>query len=55
MLYLSSGATKSVQVMPLEPKSAHPGVTFYIGLYMEIIKTIFLSETTRPKALMFGM
>ena len=27
---------------------------FYIGLYRESIK-IFLSETTRPRALIFGM
>ena len=28
---------------------------FYIGLYREQHKKIFLSETTRPRALIFGM
>ena len=28
---------------------------FYIGLYRENVKKIFLSETTGPKALIFGM
>ena len=28
---------------------------FYIGLYRENIKKIFLSEFTMPKALIFGM
>ena len=28
---------------------------FYIGLYRQNVKKIFLSETTRPGALMFGM
>ena len=27
---------------------------FYIGLYRENVKKIFLSETTRPRALIFG-
>ena len=31
-----------------------PRVIYYIGLYMEYIK-IFLSETTRPRALIFGL
>ena len=30
------------------------GVTFYIGLYWENMKN-FLSETTSPRALIFGM
>ena len=28
---------------------------FYIGLYREKDETIFLSETTMPRALIFGM
>ena len=28
---------------------------FYIGLYREQHEKIFLSETTRPRALIFGM
>ena len=28
---------------------------FYIGLYRENVEKIFLSETTRPRALIFGM
>ena len=28
---------------------------FYIGLYREQHEQIFLSETTRPRALIFGM
>ena len=31
------------------------GHMFYIGLYRENMKRVFLSETTRPRALMFGM
>ena len=31
------------------------GHMFYIGLYMEQHEKIFLSETTRPRALVFGM
>ena len=31
------------------------GYMFYIGLYMENHKKIFLSETTRSRALIFGM
>ena len=31
------------------------GHMFYIGLYMEQHEKIFLSETTRPRALIFGM
>ena len=35
---------------------AHPGGhMFYIGLYRENVKKIFLSETTRPRALIFDM
>ena len=34
---------------------ARPEVTFYIGLYREQNEKIFLSETTRPRALVFGM
>ena len=30
------------------------GHMFYIGLYREKHETIFLSETTRPRALIFG-
>ena len=28
---------------------------FYVGLYWENMKKIFLSETTRPRALIFSM
>ena len=28
---------------------------FYLGLYRENLKKIFLPETTRPRALIFGM
>ena len=31
------------------------GRMFYIGLYREQHEKIFLSETTRPRALIFGM
>ena len=31
------------------------GHMFYIGLFKEKHEHIFLSETTRPRALMFGM
>ena len=31
------------------------GHMFYIGLYRENVKKISLSETTGPKALIFGM
>ena len=32
------------------------GQMFYVGLYRENVKKkIFLSETTRPSALLFGM
>ena len=31
------------------------GHVFYIGLYREKDETIFLSKTTRPRALIFGM
>ena len=31
------------------------GHMFYIGLYREKHEKIFLSETTRPRALIFGM
>ena len=31
------------------------GHMFYIGLYRENVKKIFLSETTMPRALIFGM
>ena len=31
------------------------GHMFYIGLYRENMKKIFLSEATRPKVLIFGM
>ena len=42
--------------MALGPKMTLPGGhRFYIGLYMEKNEKIFLSETTRPKALVFGM
>ena len=39
----------------LEPKVASPGShMFYIGLYREQHKKIFLSETTRPRAMIFS-
>ena len=31
------------------------GHMFFIGLYMENLEKIFLSETIRPRALIFGM
>ena len=31
------------------------GHVFYIGIYREKYEKIFLSETIRPKALIFGM
>ena len=31
------------------------GYMFYIGLYREQHEKIFLSETTMPRALLFGM
>ena len=31
------------------------GHMFYIGLYRENVKKIFLSETTMPRTLIFGM
>ena len=45
-----------VQIIFLGPKIANPGGhMFYIGLYRENVKKFFLSETTGPKALIFGM
>ena len=45
-----------VKIMPQGPKMAPPrGHMFYIGLYKEIHGKIFLSETIRPRALIFGM
>ena len=42
--------------MPLGPKMGLPwGSQVYIGLYRENMKTIFLSETTRPRALIFDI
>ena len=47
---------KLVQIMTIEPKWHHPrDHMFYIGLYRENKKKIFLSEATKPRALMFGM
>ena len=31
------------------------GHMYYIGLYREFMKKIFLSEITKPRALIFGM
>ena len=36
----------------MDPPRGH---MFYIGLYRENVKKIFLSETTRPRALIFGI
>ena len=48
--------TKFVQIIVLEQKWPCPGgLMFYIGLYLEQHEKIFVSETTRPRALMFGM
>ena len=33
----------------------HGAYMFYIGLHREIMKNIFLSETTKSRALTFGM
>ena len=45
-----------VQIMPLGPKIAHPwGHMFYIGLYKEKHEKMFLSETIKLRALIFGM
>ena len=42
--------------MPLGPKKALPrGHIVYIGLYRENMETKPLSETIRPRALIFGM
>ena len=41
--------------MPLGSKMVRPGVTVYIGLYRETHEKNFLSKTTRPRALIFGM
>ena len=42
--------------MPLGPKMAPPqGHMFYIGLYREKDETIFLTEATMPRALIFGL
>ena len=42
--------------MPQGPKIAPPlGHMFYIGIYREKHETIFLSEITMPRALIFGM
>ena len=42
--------------MPQGAKMARPrGHMFYIGLYRENHEKIVLSETTRPRALIFGM
>ena len=49
-------STKFVQIITLGPKISPPGVhMFYIGLYKEQCEKTFLSETTRPRALIFGM
>ena len=45
-----------VQIIALGPKMALPnGQMFYIGLYREKHEKIFLSETSMPRALIFGM
>ena len=42
--------------MPSGLKMAPPrGHMFYIGLYREKYEKLFLSETTRPRTLIFGM
>ena len=42
--------------MLMGPKMARPGGhMFYIGLYRDKHETIFLSETIRPRALIFSM
>ena len=47
---------KFVQIISLGPKMAWPlGSQFYLGFYREKHEKIILSETTRPKALIFGM
>ena len=49
-------STKLVQIMSLGQKWLRPaGHMFYIDLFRENVKYIFLSENTRPRALMFGM
>ena len=49
--------TKLVQIMPLGQKRHHPGgyIFYIIGLYREKHEKIFLSETIRHRALIFGM
>ena len=46
-----------VQIMPQEPKwpPAPGGHMFNIGLYRVNHENIFSSETTRPRAFIFGM
>ena len=42
--------------MPLGPKMARPrDHLFNMGLYWEKCEKMFLSETIRPRALIFGM
>ena len=50
-------STKSVQIIPMGPKMAHPGGhMLYIGLNREKHeKKIFLFETIRPRALIFSI
>ena len=49
-------STQFIQIIVLGPKMAPPrGHMFYIGLYREQYEKIFLSETTWPRALIFGM
>ena len=40
------------QVAKLAPLGSH---MFYVGLYRENLEKIFLSETTGPRVLIFGM
>ena len=53
---ISLTSTKIVQIIPLGPKMGLPqGSQVYIGLFRENMKKIFLLETIRPRALIFGM
>ena len=45
-----------VQIIPLRPKMVHPmDHLLYIGLNRVKPENIFLSETIRPRAMIFGM
>ena len=57
-----SSCLKFVQTMPLGPKNGSTGggggeggYMLYIDLNRENMNKNFLSETTRPRALVFGM